>query len=849
MSGSQSLSAQVAARFALRELRGGLKGFQIFLACLALGVAALTAVGTVRESILQGLSQNAALLLGGDAELALTYRFADEAERAWIAQNALQSSEITDFRSMAVALKPDGDERALTQIKSVDDAYPLVGEITLEPAMPLSQALGSPGAPGLVMERALIDRLGLEVGDPVRLGTKTFTLTAQIVTEPDNAVGGFALGPRTLVKTEHLDGAGLLQPGTLYETRYRLLTAPGSDLAALKARAETDLATSGLRWTDARAGAPGVTEFVDRLGAFLILVGLSGLAVGGVGVAAAVRAYLSRKTNVIATLKTLGASRQTVFLTYALQIAVLTALGIVLGLIIGAAIPNLLAPVITARLPVPADFGIYAGPLYEAAIYGTLAAALFTLWPLAKADEIPAAALMRDALNQTRNWPRLPYLVSAFVLLALLLGAAMLFSGNVTLTLWTALGILGVLAALSLAAAGIRALAKRLARLPLMRGRTSQRLALGAVSGPREETAAVILSLGLGLSVLSAIGQIDGNLRGAIARDLPEVAPSFFFVDIQNDQLPGFKDRLSTFEAISRIDSAPMLRGVITQINGKPAKETAGDHWVLEGDRGITYSAQKPDNTKVTAGEWWPEDYAGPMQISFAAEEAEEMGLNLNDSLTINVLGRDLTGTITSFREVDFSNAGIGFILSINPSALAGAPHTHISTVYAQAEAETAILRDVATAYPNITAVRVKDAIGRVSDLLRGLASATSYGAAATLLTGFLVLIGAAAAGEAARTYEAALLKTLGASRGTILKSFTERALLLGLSAGAIALVAGIAFSWAVTTFVMDTSFEVIWGNALAIILGGITATLLTSLAFAWRPLKARPAQILRARD
>ncbi|MFY9211992.1 MAG: FtsX-like permease family protein, partial [Aestuariivita sp.] len=381
------------------------------------------------------------------------------------------------------------------------------------------------------------------------------------------------------------------------------------------------------------------------------------------------------------------------------------------------------------------------------------------------------------------------------------------------------------------------------------RGRPALRWALGAISGPREGAASVVISLGLGLSVLAAVGQIDGNLRNAITGDLPEVAPSYFFVDIQRDQMPGFTERLENDPAVSRVDSAPMLRGIITRINDRPAREVAGGHWVLEGDRGVTYSTDLPDNTTLTAGTWWAPDYDGPPQISFAAEEAVEMGLTLGDKLTINILGRDITAEITSLREVDFSTAGIGFIMSMNPAALAGAPHSFISTVYAEEEAEAQILRDLAGQFPNITAIRVRDAIDQVTDLLAGLAAATSYGAAATLLTGFLVLIGAAAAGEGARTYEAAVLKTLGAGRGRILKSFALRAAILGAGAGIVALAAGIGGGWAVSYFVMDTDFNVIWPSAFGIVGGGVLATLLAGLAFAWRPLAARPAQVLRARE
>ncbi|MBW4709796.1 FtsX-like permease family protein [Roseobacter sp. YSTF-M11] len=842
------MSLKLAATFARRELRGGLRGFRIFLACLALGVAAIAAVGSVRSSIEAGLAREGAALLGGDAEMDFTYRFATKQEKAWMESTATAVSEIVDFRSMAVVGSGDQVERGLTQIKAIDDAYPLVGRVELIPDIPLAQALADRGGvPGAVMERVLMDRLGLSVGDIFRLGTQEFRLAAILAQEPDSAAGGFALGPRTLVRTPSLENSALLAPGTLFSTKYRMIFPANADLAGLEAAARVRFENAGLRWTDARNGAPGVSEFVDRLGAFLVLVGLSGLAVGGVGVSSAVRAYLTGKTSVIATLRTLGADRATIFQTYFLQIGVLSLFGVGLGVALAGLLPLLFAPIIETRLPIPAVFALYPIPLLEAAIYGILTAFLFTLWPLARAEEIRAATLFRDALTKGRTLPAPRYLVVTLATLTLLLALAGWFSGTWWLTLWTAGGITGALVLLSGAAVCIKAISRR--GMGLARGHPKLRWALAAISGPREGAISVVLSLGLGLSVLAAVGQIDGNLRNAITGNLPDVAPSYFFVDIQKDQIDGYTARLNNDPAVKRVQSAPMLRGIITRINDQPARDIAGDHWVLQGDRGITYAAAMPKDTRLIAGDWWGEDYSGPPLISFAAEEAEEMGLKIGDSLTVNVLGRDITGTIANFREVDFSTAGIGFILSMNPSALAGAPHSFISTVHADASAEAAILRDLADKYPNITAVRVRDAIDRVAGILSGLAAATSYGAAATLLTGFLVLIGAAAAGTDARVYEAAVLKTLGASRRSILISFALRSALLGLCAGIVALAAGIAGGWAVSAFIMDTDYTVVWPSALLIVVGGTVTTLLAGLAFAWTPINTQPARILRSRE
>lgn len=833
----------LAWRIARRELRGGLRGFWVFLACLTLGVAAIAAIGTVRSAIEAGLTEQGAVILGGDAEVQLTYRFAEPEERAFF-EGLGSVSEIVDFRSMLAA----GDERALTQVKGADDMYPLYGEVTLNPKMTVQQALaGRDGMPGAAVDPVLLARLGLDIGDSVRLGATEFIVTAALERMPDSAGGGFSLGPPTLVASQELTSAGLLAPGTLFETEYRIKTPEGLDLDVAQAEAEAVLEGTGFRWRDRRNGAPGISRFVERLSAFLVLVGLTGLAVGGVGVSAAVRAYLAGKTEVIATLRSLGASGALVFQVYLLQVGALAALGIVMGLVLGGLLPLAFGPIIEASLPVPVDLALRVRPLAEAALYGALAAAVFTLWPLGQAEHIRAAALFRDAQSGIKGWPRPLWIAVCGLLFAALIGAAAWLSGLVVLTLWAAAGIVAAFLLLVLAALGVRGLARVAARR--LRGFKTLRFALGAVGGPGRDAQAVVVSLGLGLSVLAAVGQIDWNLRNAIAGDLPDVAPSYFVVDVQPDQLEPLVASLTARRSVSKVESAPMLRGVITRINDRPATEVAGDHWVVRGDRGVTYADALPAGTKITEGAWWGEGYDGPPQISFAAEEAAEIGLKLGDDLTVNVLGRDITATITSFREVDFSTGGLGFVLSMNAAALSGAPHTHIATIYAQEADEGSILRDMAKTYPNITAIRVRDAINRVSEVLEGIAAAITYGALATLFTGAIVLIGTAAAGEKARVYEGAVLKTLGASRAAVLANFALRSALLGLTAGVIALVAGVAAGWAVSVFVMETEFQVAYGSAVTIILGGILATLATGLMFAWRPLATRPARVLRARE
>ena len=837
----------LAFRLAWREMRGGLAGFRIFLVCLALGVAAIAAIGSVRMAVEAGLSAESTTLLGGDAEMRFTYRRANAAEWAFMRDRATAVSEIFDFRSMVIS--PD-EERGLVQVKAVDSMYPLYGAVGLSPDMPLADAFAlQNGLPGMVVDQALIDRLGLRIGDLVQLGAQSFELRAALTFEPDGGASAFSLGPRVLVHIDGLQNSGLISEGTLFETSYRLALPPGTGLARLERDAKDAFRDSGMRWRDSRNATPSIARFVDRMSDFLILVGLAGLAVGGVGIAAAVRAYLERKREVIATLKTLGAGRRLVLGIYLVQIGALALVGIALGLVLGAVLPLVIGAFVGNDLPVPVVFAIYAKPLAEAALYGALTALIFTLLPLGRAVDIRAATLFRDAALGRGGWPRWPYLLVIGLLTATLVGAAVLLSGSLRLTLATAGGVFAALVVLSLMAWLTMRLAAWGARRRILRGRPAFRLALGAIGGPRGDAGSVILSLGLGLSVLAAIGQINANMQATIRNDLPAEAPAFFFLDIQKDQIDAFGEIAESDPGVSRISSAPMLRGIITAINGVPAREAVGNHWVVSGDRGVTYADTLPENSTLTAGEWWDADYTGPPLVSFSAEEAGEIGLVVGDQITVNILGRDMVATVASLREIDFASLGINFVMVFNPSAVSGAPHAFISTVYAEPEAESRLLRNLTAPFPNVTAISIREAIERGARALEGIALGIAGGAGITLLTGFFVLIGAAAGGERARVFEAAILKTLGATRGRILFSFALRAALLGAAAGLVALLFGGLAGWGVMSLVMHSDFTFNLQVSVFIILGGALVNLAAGLLFAIRPLAVRPAQVLRARD
>lgn len=843
-------SSGPAAAFAVRELRTGTRGFRVFLACLAIGVGAITAIGTVRDSIESGLQVQGTTLLGGDAEISFSYRFADETERDWMSRNSAALSEIVQFRSMAIADSAGKVNRALISLKGVDSNYPLYGSLELSPDIPLASALAVEGdLSGAIIQEQLAIRLGLQPGDTFMLGTGQYRVSAILGDEPDASGLGGLLAPRVIVHTDTLDESGFLGPGSQFNTSYRLKLHREADLERVRRDAGTQFSAAGAEWRDRNNPDPRTRFTVERVSAFLVLAGLAGLAVGGIGIAAAVVNFLEGKTNTIATLKTLGASSRTVSLTYGIQIGVMTVIGICTGIAMGTIAILALESVLVDRIPLPIDFaGVRVAPILEAGIYGVLIAAIFSLWPLSRVTDVRAAALYRRGDIQDAHRLQIKPVLATVCLVLTLVAAAAVLSGVPMISVWTAAGVLASLTALSVVASVFRRFARISAGWTSVRGFPVIRLALASVGGPTNETRIIVMSLGLGLSVLAAIGQISSNLNAIIENDLPEVAPSFFLVDIQNDQLDSLLRIMSENPSVDRIETAPMLRGFLTRINGRAASEVAGNHWVLRGDRGITYSVTIPPNTILTDGQWWPRDYDGPPLVSFSAEEAQELGLKIGDIITINVLGRDIDATISSLREVDFSSVGIGFIMTVNPTALAGAPHTHIATIYVDSASgrENAVFESVATAFPNITVISVKDGIRRIARLLAGLVAAVTYAASGTLVIGFIVLIGAATAGEAARRFEAAVLRTVGASRIQILRSFAIRSTLCGLIAGVVAVISGSIAGWAVMRFVMESEYRFEATSACVIVLGGTAVTVAAGILFSLGPIRASPARVLR---
>ena len=840
----------LALRFAARELRGGLRGFYVFIACIALGVMAIAGIGSVAAGLADGLAREGRVILGGDLAFSLSLREAGADERAFLDRRG-QVSLAATLRAMARA--EDG-RTALVEVKAVDAAYPLYGEAALDPPQPLAAVLAQrDGAFGAAADPALLARLDLKPGARIMVGAAPIEIRAALTSEPDKLAGGIGFGPRLLISEAALRATGLLQPGSVVRWHYRLRLpdndATDTGVRAVTAAAQAQLPEAGWEVRSRSNASPALERNVERFTQYLTLVGLTALLVGGVGVANAVKGHLDRRREVIATLKAVGATGSRVFRIYLTQVLVLAALGALPGLAIGAALPFLIAWGFGAVLPLPIAPAVHPGELALALLYGLLTAAAFALWPLGRAHDVPVSALFRDEVASERHWPRRPYIVATALVGCALAGIAVALAYDRRIAAIFVGAAVAVFVLLRLVAALLMLVARRLPRprSPVVR------LALANIHRPGAVTPSVVLSLGLGVAVLVTVIAIDGNLQRQFLAALPDKAPSFYFIDIPAAEADRFDAFVHARAPRATLERVPMLRGRIVAAKGVAAedlKPSPDASWALQSDRGITYGDQVPAGSRLIAGQWWAPDYQGPPLVSLEKRIADGVGLALGDQVTVNVLGRNLTATVANLRTVDWQSLGINFVMVFSPATFRAAPHTHIATLTypggGTSEEEAGLLKAMADAFPAVTTVRVREALDSIGHIVTNLALAIRGASVLTLLVAVLVLGGALAAGHRHRVYDAVILKTVGATRMRLLSAYALEYLALGLATALFGVAAGSAAAALIITKVMNLPFAWLPGPLLTAAAGAVAATVLLGLVGTFTALGQKPASVLR---
>ena len=835
----------LSLRFAVRELRAGVRGFRIFLACLALGVGAIAAAGSTAEAFRAGLASQAAEILGGDVAVDMPLReFTPKEQTAFAALGRVSYAAA----SRAMAEAPSGARR-LVELRGVSETYPLVGQVTLSGASSVQAALAPAGdAAGVAVEQPLLDRLGLRLGDRFLIGNVPVVARAVLLGEPDRLSRGFNLGPRVLASLAMVRGGGFLSSGIPFGETARIALKPGVSVAAARAAIKNTLPSGGWRIRDRDTAAPGYARLIDQLEYFLGFIGLASLIAGGLGVSGAVGAYLEARKTSIATLKALGADGALARNTYLIQIALLAALGVGIGLAVGAAAPLILGALVKNELPVPALFAIYPEPLARAALFGLLAAAAFSLAPLGRARTTPPAALFRQELaGRIRIGPELIGALLAAAALAWLAIATAPTKLAAAIMIGGVAGAFLVLFLIGLAAARAAGWARRLTAGPA-------RIGLANLAGPHSAAHTAAPAIGLGVALLAAVVLIQSSLIAEVTVAAPKAAPALVFTEIPGDAAAAFDAAVA--RAFGRpltpkdYQRFPIATGRIVAVRGAPidkARIAASGRWAYDQDISLSAIGPQPADAGVVAGRWWNAAYAGPPLVAMEESAARAARLKVGDAITLDLLGRHLDARVAVIRKVNFGSFGPDFTLILDPAALAGANLRQVAIAKGSPAEEARVTRDLGGSFPTVNVISVREQLQAAQQLFDRLTLAVRGAAAVAGLAGLLVLAGAIAAGARARAKEAATLKVLGAARWQVLAAYAVEYGAVGAIAGLAGVALGFAAAWPVVVKVFEATWSVDWAGALALIAGAAALTGAGGLIAALAALARRPAPVLRA--
>jgi putative ABC transport system permease protein len=888
---------------AWRETRAAWRHFVYFFVCIALGVGTLVGVGVFSANVEHTVAREARGLMGGDLEVRLSHPIS---ARGLSILQSLESRGVGVLHVselVAMASRVEGAAQAvppsraaptqIIELKAVESGYPLYGTLKTDPDHALSQLITLPATAcrasaqakaadcfGAIVQDALLIKMGMQVGDSIKIGRTVFPITGMLRHEPDRVASAFSLGPRVVIAQEALRSAELVKTGSRVRERYLLRVPSDLPLEPLMAQLREQLAGDSARVSTFRDAQPQLRRFLDQLTRYLGLVGLTALFVGGIGVASTVHAFMKDKLKTIAILKTLGADSSTVIRTYLLQALLLGFMGSLAGVAVGAALQQIIPSLLAILLPADLlELSVGQGamplqPVIKGLALGIGTTLFFTVWPLLAIRDIrPARIFRNEGLNEgimvgpegrlgTRfsrvRTLRDPVRAVTAVLVAVGLSALAIWQANSMAIGLIFIGALTAAVLLLMIAAGvaIRGLTTVAAPRAMM-----LRHAIGNLSRPGSEAVNIMVAIGIGVMIIVTVSLLEGSLVRQIGESRPLDAPTFFFIDLQPDQKGSFERLMGERFPHLTPELTPLVRSRLHAVNGRPVSVNEeedrdrrearnGEHgtsWYFTREYVLTFLDRLPKDNVVTKGVWWDQDaHSHEALVSLEEEAARHLGLDLGSTIEFDIQGTVLPATVSSIRHVEWNNFSTNFYMILSPGSLEGAPFTFVATVSVKPEAEVNLQQAVVQAFPNVTAINIGEVMQTFARVLEHLSFAIRAIAVFCLLAGGIVMAAALATTRYRRLYESVVLKALGATRTLIAFSFAAEYAFMGAIAGLIGTLLASALSWGVLYFFFDLP----WTLQPAVLINGLVFTMVLTLAVGFlstfRILGQRPLAILR---
>ena len=830
--------------FMLRDLRGASKvrSLWVFGACLLLGIALIAACGSLLQLVRDGFEQQERNLFGGDLQISQRQAIDDEQEQ-WLTQNA-RLSRLLELRTM---MGTEGGDFTVVELQSVDDAYPLYGEVTLEPAITMQDAVrqADDGLWGAAFDPALVEQLGLAVGQRVTIGELEVELRAMIVEQPDRSLRADLRGPPVIVDTGALQASGLLLPTSLVDYDYRVRIDGDANEWREQLKDRFPDASWEVQTVEERGEL--VSERLNQVASVLLLIGFSTLLIGGLGVANSVSAYLQTKLRTIATLQSLGSRARQVSTVYIGQIALLAALASALGALLGSFVAWSAAQALSERLPIEPTLQALLPPTILAILLGIFTALAFTLPTLGRTLDMPTASLIKGVINPTTRTPegyRWATLALAGVGLVLLL----MFVPEPMI----AIGFVVCIAVLLLLLDGIvwliRKAAEYLMHVRVLDGHFALRLAVAGLYRPGASLRPMLLSLGTALTLLVASALVIASTYKTLNSSVPERSPALVLYDLQAPQVADFNDSIVQMEGYLGHAVAPLVLGRLTKVNNELLSDSDVAERALEAndEQKLSYQLESIDNTTVDRGEMWPADYQGPPLVAMEDREADQLGLEVGDTLEFTILGETVVAELSAIYTQARFQTSFWLEAVFTNNVLDPFITRYIGSVMLEPQADIAVQSELGVFFPNVVTIRTAKILEASRSILSSAALAMMLIAAVSLSASVLVMASVVAVNRQRQVYEASIMHAIGTRMNVVMRSVLIEYALLAVVLSAFAMIVGGAIAQLILAFWLKLPSDgVAWAGAIVASSASVVC-LMAGAAWLVSTLKVSPAVLLK---
>ncbi|MDC3117164.1 ABC transporter [Candidatus Pelagibacter sp.] len=790
-------------KYVLRDLRRNCKKIPSIILTLFISLFILSAIFTIEESLKKELNNNARALLGGDLEIDYN-RNQGNLELINKVKEFATISQMIEFSTMLTTTNREKNKSLFTRIKTVDKKYPLYGEIAYEPAGAFKRMHKEPKT--ILINESLSKTLKIEINEIVNIQDQEFTVVGKIKSVPD--VSGFvAFGDWALASEQTLDILKLNGIGSFLNYEYKVKFNQNNDSDIFEKKIEKifrDDQKVKLRYPE--NSASGLKRIINNFSQFLSLVSISAMLIAGIGISNTFLSFINQNNMSIAVRKAVGFYSGNIKKLYYLQLFIL----LLIISICAYTASFVTVPIANKYLSDGIGLNIYPAISYvnfiKIFLIGLLVLIIFSIPTINSIDQVKASSLFRNVFQNLQFYYSKKLVVLSIFFLSILILIFTFRSENPSYSLSYFGAFFMCLIVFFLLSKFIIFSLKKLK----VNSSISLKLSIKNITQTKSITPITIMSLGLGVTLLLTLALVGTNFKREIAKSIPDIAPDYFFVGIQNGEKEKFENSILLMDPDANIEIVPMVSSGIIKINGiNPNTYIDSDndsYWVIESERRSSWAEKVPEDNQITEGEWWDLSRSNQLQISLDAKVAKDFNINLGDIFTLNIYGREIDGEVTNFREVDYRDLNINFAMLFNPEFATKIPHEYLATTkFKDLDKFNEI--QMLKVLPSLSMIKIADYLNKVTSILNKIFIAVILISAVTIVIGLIVISSAIIVQGKMKEYQNLIFKILGFSKKDIIFSSLIEFLIIFKSVILIAVFFAIFGS----KFIIENIFELAW--------------------------------------